>query len=357
MLEHACGAVPTTLFDTQLAAGFVGMSTPSLATTYERLLGRAGRQGRPPHRLAGPPADRQPAGVRGQRRGPPARGPRPAPRRARRPRAARLGARRVRAGAAPQQGPAGPRRGVAPHQGGPPAAGPVPRASCGRWRRGGSGGPRPSTSRCATCCPTWRWSGSSQRPPGNRRDLERVRGIDKGLRDDVAEELLAAVAEGLERPAPPPDGETTGGARPRPAPGGGADLGLGRPSWPTTWSSTPPCWRRGATSRRCCGATRTPGWPRAGGPRSWASRSGGWSPARRPWPSPGRAASRSRSGSHRPLAGPLRASARAQHHGLVGPQAVGEAGALAQPVGGHLDGPAGERPEDSPCRRGRRARR
>jgi ribonuclease D len=39
VLELACGTVPSTLFDTQLAAGFVGMSSPSLGLTYERLLG------------------------------------------------------------------------------------------------------------------------------------------------------------------------------------------------------------------------------------------------------------------------------------------------------------------------------
>jgi len=39
VLELACGVVPSRLFDTQLAAGFVGMSSPSLSTLYERVLG------------------------------------------------------------------------------------------------------------------------------------------------------------------------------------------------------------------------------------------------------------------------------------------------------------------------------
>lgn len=39
VLELACGRVPRVLFDTQIAAGFVGMSSPSLATLYERVLG------------------------------------------------------------------------------------------------------------------------------------------------------------------------------------------------------------------------------------------------------------------------------------------------------------------------------
>jgi ribonuclease D len=38
VLDLACGAVPTRLFDTQLAAGFLGMSTPSLASLAEREL-------------------------------------------------------------------------------------------------------------------------------------------------------------------------------------------------------------------------------------------------------------------------------------------------------------------------------
>lgn len=39
VLELSCGAVPRRLFDTQIAAGFLGMSTPSLASLHERELG------------------------------------------------------------------------------------------------------------------------------------------------------------------------------------------------------------------------------------------------------------------------------------------------------------------------------
>jgi ribonuclease D len=39
VLDTACGAIPTRLFDTQLAAGFLGMSSPSLVNLVERLLG------------------------------------------------------------------------------------------------------------------------------------------------------------------------------------------------------------------------------------------------------------------------------------------------------------------------------
>ena len=39
VLERACGAVPSRLFDTQVAAGLLGFSSPSLATLVERVLG------------------------------------------------------------------------------------------------------------------------------------------------------------------------------------------------------------------------------------------------------------------------------------------------------------------------------
>jgi ribonuclease D len=39
VLQRACGAVPSRLFDTQLAAGFLGFATPSLASLAERVLG------------------------------------------------------------------------------------------------------------------------------------------------------------------------------------------------------------------------------------------------------------------------------------------------------------------------------
>ena len=39
VLGHACGATPARLFDTQLAAGFLGLSSPSLTSLTEKLLG------------------------------------------------------------------------------------------------------------------------------------------------------------------------------------------------------------------------------------------------------------------------------------------------------------------------------
>ena len=81
VLELACGTVPTTLFDTQLAAGFAGYATPSLAALAEQVRRRPPAQGRPPHRLAAPAARRRPAQLRGVRRRPPLRDPGPPDRR------------------------------------------------------------------------------------------------------------------------------------------------------------------------------------------------------------------------------------------------------------------------------------
>jgi ribonuclease D len=39
VLQRACGTVPSRLFDTQLAAGFLGFATPSLSSLAERILG------------------------------------------------------------------------------------------------------------------------------------------------------------------------------------------------------------------------------------------------------------------------------------------------------------------------------
>jgi ribonuclease D len=39
VLDLACGTIPARLFDTQIAAGFLGMSSPSLASLHERYLG------------------------------------------------------------------------------------------------------------------------------------------------------------------------------------------------------------------------------------------------------------------------------------------------------------------------------
>src|SRR5580704_12879588 len=39
VLETACGSVPATVFDTQIVAGFLGLSTPSLGRLIDQMLG------------------------------------------------------------------------------------------------------------------------------------------------------------------------------------------------------------------------------------------------------------------------------------------------------------------------------
>jgi ribonuclease D len=60
VLEIACGTVPSRLFDTQIAAGFIGMSMPSLSSLYERILGiKVGKGDRLTDWLARPLNDAQ----------------------------------------------------------------------------------------------------------------------------------------------------------------------------------------------------------------------------------------------------------------------------------------------------------
>ena len=56
ILRTACGAAPATVFDTQVAAGFLGMSSPSLGRLVEQVLGIGLPKSRPAVGLAAPPA-------------------------------------------------------------------------------------------------------------------------------------------------------------------------------------------------------------------------------------------------------------------------------------------------------------
>ncbi|MCC5950487.1 MAG: HRDC domain-containing protein [Acidimicrobiia bacterium] len=60
VLDHACGAIPARMFDTQIAAGFLGMSSPSLSSLCERFVSvRIPKAERLTDWLARPLADRQ----------------------------------------------------------------------------------------------------------------------------------------------------------------------------------------------------------------------------------------------------------------------------------------------------------
>ena len=66
VLEHCCGTAPERIFDTQIAAGFLGHGTPALSSLYESEIGLEAPQGGPSHRLAGAAAKDLAARVRGQ---------------------------------------------------------------------------------------------------------------------------------------------------------------------------------------------------------------------------------------------------------------------------------------------------
>ncbi len=203
VLLLACGALPTMLFDTQIAAGFIGMSTPSLATLYERFLGvRVGKGDRLTDWLQRPlTADQlnyaatdvvhlleihsmltQDLESRGRLRWAldecenqrlRSRGQRDPEEAYRRIKEARQLRGRTRAVA----------RAVA------------------AWRE----------RRAAELDIPVRYVisdiavlGIAQRPPQHRRDLEKIRGFDRGLRDDVVAQILDVVRRALDDPTPEP---------------------------------------------------------------------------------------------------------------------------------------------------------
>ena len=210
ILELVCGTVPAHLFDTQVAAGFTGLSTPSLATVYERFVGvRVGKADRLTDWLQRPltadqlayaandvahllevrdvlVADLERRGrlqwaldecelqrVRGRGQ----RDPDEAWRRIKE-------ARQLK----------GKARGVA--------------RAVAAWRE----------RRAATLDIPVRYVlsdiavvGIAQRPPRKRSELERIRGFDKGMREEAVTDLLAAVADGVAGPVPTSDDAPSGG--------------------------------------------------------------------------------------------------------------------------------------------------
>ena len=210
ILELVCGTVPKILFDTQIAAGFLGLSTPSLTTIYERFVDfRVGKGDRLTDWLQRPltegqliyaandvarlldvrdriveqleargrlswaldECEIQRVRLRGQRN------PEEAWRRIKETRQLRGSARSVA-------------------------------RSLAAWRE----------RRAASLDIPVRYvlsdialSGIAQRPPKDRRDLEKIRGFDRGTRDDVVAEILTAVSSGLADRTPIIDDITPGG--------------------------------------------------------------------------------------------------------------------------------------------------
>lgn len=210
VLLLACGALPTTLFDTQIAAGFVGLSTPSLSTLYERFLGvRVGKGDRLTDWLQRPLTDAQLAYAATDVLHLPeihqmlvddlvARG--------------RLDwaldeCEVQRARSRGQRDPEEAYRRIKEARQLKGSSLSVARAVAA-WRE----------RRAAALDIPVRYVlsdiavlGISQRPPRSRADLEKIRGFDRGLRDDVVSELLVEVARALEAPSAPSGPPSTAG--------------------------------------------------------------------------------------------------------------------------------------------------
>ena len=201
ILARVCGTLPSRLFDTQVAAGFVGYSSVGLAGPGA---GRARAE-----------AARRPTG---SPTGWPARSPRgPSPTRSPTCCTSTSSATAWSPSSRREAGCPGRSTSARCTASGPPAGRcPTGRGGgsrrpdrCGaappRWRRcsppGGSGGPPRSTGPVRFLLPDLALVAMAQRPPASEDDLRRVRGLDDGKkRGGAARELLAVVAEGLALP-------------------------------------------------------------------------------------------------------------------------------------------------------------
>lgn len=210
ILELVCGTVPKRLFDTQIAAGFLGLSTPSLTTVYERFVDfRVGKGDRLTDWLQRPLTDSQLTYAAND--------------------VARLLDVRDRIVEQLEQ------RGRLEWA--------LDECELQRIRLRGQRNPddawrrikearqlRGSSRSVARSLAAWRerraaaldipvryvlsdiaLTGIAQRPPKDRRELEKIRGFDRGARDDVVSEILRAVAEGLADRTPLHDETVPGG--------------------------------------------------------------------------------------------------------------------------------------------------
>lgn len=207
VLLLACGTLPTVLFDTQIAAGFVGLSTPSLSTLYERFLGvRVGKGDRLTDWLQRPLSAAQLTYAATDVLHLPEIHRRLVEDLGRRGRLEwamdECEVQRVRSRGQRDPDEAYRRIKEVRQLKGSSAA--VARAIAA-WRE----------RRAAALDIPVRYVlsdiavlGIAQRPPRSRADLEKIRGFDRGIRDEVVTELLVEVAKALDSPVQP-SGPTT----------------------------------------------------------------------------------------------------------------------------------------------------
>ena len=246
------------------AAGFLGYGTPSLVVAPARRARRQPAEGRPPHRLAAPPADRRPSAST-----PPATSPtcwscatRCSPSW---PSWVASSGSSKRARSCASGRPAAPtptRRGLRLKD--VRGLRPRPRAvaqSVAAWRE------RTAMRRnipVRQVLPDLAVLGIAQRQPSTEKELAQARGVDERFsRGKPAAEILAAVAEGklAEPPTPGPAATTSTATCARPS----RWCRRGSARSPATSGSTPRSWPRDPTWSRSSPTIPTPAWPSGGG--------------------------------------------------------------------------------------------
>ena len=259
VLTHAVGSVPARMFDTQLAAGFVGYGTPSLVSLLQGEIGVSPPKGDRLTDWLRRPLTRQPVPVRRRRRRVPARGPRASGRAARRGGTPGVGRGRLRGTADASDQRIGARRRLAATEGcsvvaaerpgGRPERGGVARATGDAHRRAGASGAARSR---------------------HSRDLAAGAVVDRrSCRRPAASTIGTLVAASPRRSSKRcarPRGRRRRRRRRRPTISTATCARRSRwcrPGWassPATSGSIRRCWPRGPTSWRSCAATTTPGW-------------------------------------------------------------------------------------------------
>jgi ribonuclease D len=274
VLTHACGAVPSKMYDTQLASGFLGYSTPSLvsllmaelkvsAAKGDRLTDWLRRPLSPDQMTLRGGRRRSPAGIAGSSR--------QATGRTRRSEWVAEACEELRRRPASGTDPSQAWLRIKDVRMLKPRARGVARAVC-EWRE------RRAMSvdvPVRQILPDLAVLGIAQRQPKTTTDLIQARGWRSGT--------ARATSAGRSSTPWPTGSAATSTYRFPTVTSSTAICGRrsrwsphGWPTWRANNGSTPRCWRPGPTSSRCCVATATPASCTAGAPSWSATASSGW---------------------------------------------------------------------------------